>query len=200
MTEVYTKANAETIDDRAGPASFRRQIEAVKDAVRIEDVAADYGEFSLAGAGRLLGRCISLDHEDKTPSMTIFTEEQRFKCFGIGCGAYGDVVDLVQLAEGGPERCEPWEALMVLAQRYGIELPARPRSWYARQSRQAPAREAVDRMRRERVARRVFRHWCASSLAEIEDEGERERETAILWRECQGVALLLTREIEGRQQ
>jgi DNA primase len=87
------------------PSSFRRQIEAVKDAVRIEDVVAGYGAFRLMGAGRLLGRCGAPDHEDRTPSMTVYTNAQRSKCYG--CGAHGDVVDLVRLAEGG----EVWKAI-----------------------------------------------------------------------------------------
>jgi hypothetical protein len=80
------------------PASFRRQLQAVKEAVRIEQVASDYGDFRLAGPDRLVGRCVSSDHEDRTPSLFIFLREQRFKCFGIGCGASGDVLDLVMLA------------------------------------------------------------------------------------------------------
>jgi hypothetical protein len=83
---------------RPGPASFRRQIEAVKNGVRIEEVGAGYTELRLLTSGRLLGRCVSPAHEDRTPSMTVFTESQRFKCFGLGCGVAGDVLDLVQLA------------------------------------------------------------------------------------------------------
>ncbi len=98
--ELYQRADDRTTADAPQPASFRRQVEAVKEAARIEDVASDYGAFRLMGAGRLLGRCVSPDHEDKTPSMHIFTNEQRFKCFGIGCGEHGDVLDLVQRAEG----------------------------------------------------------------------------------------------------
>ena len=154
-----------------------RQIEAVKANVRIEDVAADYGEFRLQGAGRLLGRCVSPDHPDKTPSMTIFTDEQRFKCFGIGCGAHGDVLDLVMLAE----KCELWVAMVDLAQRYGVELPGRPRSWYAKQERQAKTRNAIEVTKMNIARRRLFRHLILPLLDAIEDGDEHNRELDRAW-------------------
>jgi len=132
---------------------MKPNIWAVKDAVRIEDVAADYGEFKRAGSGRLLGRCISLKHEDKTPSMNVYTEEQRFKCFGIGCGENGDVLDLVMLAEG----CELHEAIVLLSIRYDIELPGRPDSWHRKQDRQRSVRDAIERERIEHIRLLVFR-------------------------------------------
>ena len=82
MESVYTETRGfATVnpDQRAGPRAFLRQIEAAKGAARIELVAQDYGEFRLSGSGRLLGRCVSPGHEDRTPSLSIFTEEQRFK-------------------------------------------------------------------------------------------------------------------------
>ncbi len=186
VSEVYIKPDAGTTADRTGPASFRRQIEAIKIGVRIEDVCADYGEFRLIGAGRLLGRCVSPDHEDKTPSMTIYTDEQRFRCFGIGCGAHGDVIDLVRLAEG----CELWEAMMVLAGRYAIELPQRPPSWFARQERQAPARAAIEEALLRRQTRRIFAIlWREIGPGVGDDELTAEIEAT--WDEARKVARLL---------
>lgn len=157
------------------PRPFLRQIEAVKEGVRIEQVAQGYGEFGLAGAGRLLGRCVSPDHEDWTPSMNVYTEEQRFRCYG--CGESGDVLDLIGLAEG----CELWEAMMVLSTRYGIGLPERPRSWYARQERQRPVRDAIAQVRFDQLRRRLYRALFAPSVAAIEDEGERQEEADLLY-------------------
>ena len=71
-------------DSERPPYGLRKAIEAIKDAVPIETVAAEYGEFNLLGDGRLLGRCVAPDHEDRTPSMTIFSNDKRFKCFGCG--------------------------------------------------------------------------------------------------------------------
>ena len=191
MTEAYRMGGQNGRGDpdtqRSGPGSFRRQIDAVKEAARIEEVAGDYGEFKLAGAGRLLGRCISPDHSDRTPSMTIYVDEQRFRCFGLGCGAHGDVLDLVMLAE--PD-LELWEAMVSLATRYGIQLPERPGSWFARQKRQAPVRDAIEEALIEHFARRLFRCMFVPSIEQIEDEGERREETDLLWDACVEIAIL----------
>jgi DNA primase len=167
------------IPEERGPASFRRQLEAVKEGARIEIVAQEYGEFKLAGRARLLGRCLSPGHEDRTASLTIFTEDQRFKCFGIGCGARGDVLDLVMLAEG----CELWEAMMILSTRYGIPLPERPPAWFARQKRQAPVRAAIEQTRKGIYRRRLFQYMILPTLQRIEDDEEYNRELDRAWRD-----------------
>lgn len=187
--EVYTEPRGPATADReqrAGPAAFRRQIEAAKDGARIELVAQDYGEFRLAGAGRLLGRCVAPDHEDRTPSLTIFTEEQRFKCFGIGCGAHGDVLDFVQLAEG----CELWEAMMILSTRHDVALPGRPGSWYRKNARQKPARDKIAEAKVRHAQRRVFRIFLPM-IEEIEDETERLEEVEYLWGAAEEIAVLI---------
>ena len=169
---------------RPGPASFRRQLDAVKEAARIEEVAGDHGEFKLAGSGRLLGRCVSPDHTDRTPSMTIYVDEQRFRCYG--CGEHGDVFDLVRLAEG----VELWEAMMIIAQRYGIALPERPRAWFARQKRQAPVRDAIEEAWIEYRARRLYRRMVLPLIDEITDEDERREEADLLWDACVEISVL----------
>jgi DNA primase len=170
--------------DEVVPISFRRQIEAVKGAVRIEDVSAGYGAFKLMGAGRLLGRCVSPDHTDRTPSMTVYTDDQRFKCYG--CGEGGDVVDLVQLAEGG----DVWEAMVALATRYGVELPGRSAAWFARQKRQAPVRDALEVMKVRHVQRRLYRLY-AYELAMIVDDDERREEKALVWENLEAIARMI---------
>ena len=176
------------------PAAFRRQLRAVKDGVRIEQVACEYGSFKLAGFGRLLGRCVSPDHEDRTASLYVFPEEHRFKCFGIGCGAYGDVFDLVMLAEG----CELWEAMMILSTRHGVELPGRPESWYRKQERQKPVRNAIDRERFAHLRRRLFRRFFKDSVLAIGDEEEREAEYSILWEATEPLAGMLILDLQER--
>ncbi len=161
-----------------------RQIEAVKEGARIEEVAGYYGQFKLAGSGRLVGRCLSPEHEDRTPSMYVYTDDPHFHCFG--CGESGDVVDLVRLAEG----CEFWEAMMVLSTRYGISLPKRPPSWFARQERQAPVRDAIEEARIRQVRRRLFRIFLPS-LEAIEDPEERQEEIEEVWRDVGRIAPLV---------
>jgi DNA primase len=175
------------------PASFRRQIEALKDAVRIEDVAAGYGAFRLMGAGRLLGRCVAPDHEDRTPSMTVYTDAQRFKCYG--CGAGGDVIDLVRLAEGG----EAWEAMVSLSTRHGVELPGRSAAWYARQRRQAPMRSKIEDVRAQVMMRRLFRWVFEPMLASIEDEDERASMGAYVWADVLPLAVRMAEDRRGAE-
>jgi hypothetical protein len=183
----HTHSPTPSRPERRGPRPFKRQLEAVKSGVRIEQVVQEYGEFRLLGNGRLLGQCVSPDHEDKTPSMTVYTETHTFKCYGIGCEAQGDVLDLVQLAEG----CELWEAMMVLSSRYGIELPARPQSWFAKQERQQQIRDAIDQARFEHLRRRLFRWFFAPSLLRIEDPEERKAEAVILWEATEPLAEMM---------
>jgi DNA primase len=192
MTEVYTEPEAGTTTERSGPASFRRQIDAVKNGVRIEEVAQEYGDFKLAGAGRLVGRCVSPGHEDRTPSMTIYTDEQRFRCYGIGCEAHGDVLDLIMLAEPG---IELWEAMMTLSERYGIALPERPPSWFARQKRQAPVRDRLEEIKVRHVQRRLFRIFLPT-IQSMADGLERAEEAAHVWGDLEEVAVLI---VAGRR-
>jgi hypothetical protein len=175
------------------PASFRRQIEALKDAVRIEDVAVGYGAFRLMGAGRLLGRCVAPDHHDRTPSTTIYTDTQRFKCYG--CGESGDVVDFVRLAEGG----ETWEAMISLSTRYGVELPGRSAAWFDRQERQAPMRSKIEDVRTQVMMRRLFRWVFEPMLASIEDEDERAEMAARVWAEVLPLAVRMVEDRRGAE-
>lgn len=74
------------------------RIARAKGSVRIEDEVRRYG-VALAGHGkRLEGHCPLPGHEDDTPSFNVYTQTQRFHCFG--CDNGGDVLDFVQLMEG----------------------------------------------------------------------------------------------------
>ncbi len=131
---------------------LRKAIEAIKDAVPIEQIAAEYGLFKLLGNGRLLGRCVAPNHEDRTPSMTVFTDTQRFKCFGCGLG--GDVIDLEEVAG---RHLETWTAIVALSTRYGVELPQRPKRWHKRQDEKERVREAAKKYIADRYQRRLTR-------------------------------------------
>jgi hypothetical protein len=60
----------------------------IKSSVRIEDVIKRYG-VSLNRANK--GKCPF--HSEKTPSFSVNTQKQIFKCFG--CGKSGDVITFV---------------------------------------------------------------------------------------------------------
>jgi hypothetical protein len=173
--------------------SVRKGIEVLKTSVPIEQVAAEYGEFKLLGNGRLLGRCVSQHHEDKTPSMTVFTDTGRFKCFG--CGIRGDVIDLEVY---GGYHADLWTAMIALSMRYNVELPARPERWHKRNADKYEDRERIARVLTESYQRRLHRIYAPVILDVIGDSRERQEESTKLWegfrRVARGMAL---RRLEG---
>jgi DNA primase len=187
MIHDRKQANTAALPDNIPEERLPRRsaIEAIKEAVRIEQVASEYGEFRFQGSGRLLGRCVSESHEDKTPSMTVFTETQSFKCFGIGCQLRGDVIDLEELAG---RHADTWTATVALSVRYGVELPGRPEKWHGWQSEKARRRQMIRDALADSYQRRWFRVY-GTFLADIEDEGEYEREAALFFERLRTVAV-----------
>jgi DNA primase len=167
--------------------------EAVKKAVPIEDYARTRTELKPNGL-RLVGHCPIPGHNDRTPSFHIWPSEAggSWYCFGA-CARGGDVIDLCQAVEGG----ESWEAMMTLASRYNVKLPERPTSWFERQARQRPVRDALEEMRVERVRRRLMRWMVAPEIAGIPDPDERAEEAALAWDGLLPVAQMIVTRREG---
>jgi hypothetical protein len=153
-------------------------IEAIKQGVSIEDVAREHGEFKQAGAGGLLGRCVSPDHEDRTPSLTVWTETGTFRCFG--CQAHGDVIDLEGLAG---RHADTWTAMVALSERYGVGLPRRSETWHRWQSEKLSIEAVAERTRFEVRCRRLFKLMIlnAPEIQKIADPSERRAEIALCW-------------------
>ncbi len=163
---------------------LRNAIEIIKDVVPIEQVAAEYGEFKLLGNGRLLGQCVAPDHQDRTPSMTVFTDTRRFKCFG--CQISGDVIDLEEI---GGRHLEAWTAVVALAERYGVELPQRPERWHGWQDEKARRRKMIREALTAGYQRRYFRVF-GSYLEDIGDPAEREDEARRFFEDLRIVAVV----------
>ena len=72
-----------------------RDITAIREQVRIEDVVGDYVALRRAGADRLTGLCPF--HDEKTPSFHVRPNHGHFHCFG--CGEGGDVYTFLQKQE-----------------------------------------------------------------------------------------------------
>ena len=87
---------------------------AIQQECRIPPIAAAVMKLQRAGAEHK-GRCPF--HDDRSPSLTIYDEGRRFKCFG--CGAQGDVIDFVQRLYG----VSVSEALVMIGAR---QLPVIP--------------------------------------------------------------------------
>jgi DNA primase len=162
--------------------SYRRPIDAAKDAIQVIDLAD-----RLMGPGGLrrvgsewVGRCPLPDHVDRSPSFTVNPDKGVFFCFG--CLRGGDVVELARLAWAYDQRDAHVAAAMLLLE-FGCDVPERPPSWHRKQQRQAKTRDAIEATKKNIVARRLFRHLILPMLDAIEDEAEHARELELAWAE-----------------
>ncbi len=122
----------------------REIIEEIKYRNDIQDVVSSYVTLKHAGSN-MLGLCPF--HSERTPSFTVFTNNQNYYCFG--CGAGGDVITFIMKMEN----LEYTAALEFLAKRAGITIP---------QDTSAPQKKgAIDRSRMfdmNRDAAKFFRN------------------------------------------
>jgi DNA primase len=91
---------------------FAREVKSQVDIVR---VIGDYVRLKKAGVDRYVGLCPF--HSEKTPSFSVQSRIQIFKCFG--CGKGGDVFNFVMEHQGLSFR----EALELIAEQHGIAIP-----------------------------------------------------------------------------
>ena len=91
-----------------------RDIAAIRERVRIEDVVGDYVQLRRAGADSLKGLCPF--HDEKSPSFHVRPNHGHFHCFG--CGEGGDVYAFVQKIE----HVTFVEAVELLADRVGYTV------------------------------------------------------------------------------
>ena len=88
----------------------------LRSANPIDTVIGSYVQLMRRGRNYV---CSCPFHSEKTPSCTIFTDNQSFYCFG--CGAGGDVITFIMKIEN----LDFTEAVKLLAQRSGLEVPER---------------------------------------------------------------------------
>ncbi len=91
-----------------------RDIAAIRERVRIEEVVGDYVQLRNAGADSLKGLCPF--HNEKSPSFHVRPNHGHFHCFG--CGEGGDVYAFVQKIE----HVSFVEAVEQLADRVGYPI------------------------------------------------------------------------------
>ena len=91
-----------------------RDISAVREKVRIEDVVGDYVQLRRAGADSMKGLCPF--HDEKSPSFHVRPNHGHFHCFG--CGEGGDVYAFLQKIE----HVSFVEAVELLADRIGYQV------------------------------------------------------------------------------
>lgn len=88
-----------------------RDIAAIRERVRIDEVVGDYVQLRRAGADSLKGLCPF--HDEKSPSFHVRPNHGHFHCFG--CGEGGDVYAFIQKIE----HVSFVEAVEMLADRVG---------------------------------------------------------------------------------
>ena len=124
-------------------------IKAIKNTADIVEIVSETVILKKAGKN-YLGLCPF--HTEKTPSFTVSPDKQIFYCFG--CRAGGNVFSFLMKQDG----LQFPEAAKMLAQRYGIEIPAEMRS--AGQTRRANDRErllAINRQARDFFHQRLVK-------------------------------------------
>jgi hypothetical protein len=97
-----------------GRSKMPSMIAQIRACLNLTDVITSYGVVLHPHGRRAVGLCAF--HIERTPSFTVFTEQQKFHCFGCHFG--GDVIDFVARIEGISLR----DAIRQLAVRAGITL------------------------------------------------------------------------------
>lgn len=87
----------------------------IKSRLDVADIVGEYVTLKPAGSGSFKANCPF--HQEKTPSFYVNRPRQSWHCFGCDLG--GDLISFVQKIEG----LDFPEALALLAQKAGVELP-----------------------------------------------------------------------------
>jgi len=95
--------------------AFIAVVAEIKARADIIDVVSQYVALRPAGGERFKACCPF--HDEKTPSFNVSRDKGFYKCFG--CGKSGDVFKFVQEMDN----VGFGEALKILAERTGVELP-----------------------------------------------------------------------------
>jgi hypothetical protein len=189
---VIIDANTETRTPRYRGVSYVRPIDAAKEAVPVIDLAD-----RLCGAGGLrrigekwVGRCPLPDHEDRSPSFTVYPGDGGWWCYG--CLHGGDVVELARLAWGYDQRDAHVTAANILHE-FGHEIPKRAPAWFRKQERQQQMRDTIAEAKVEVMTRRLWRYTIEPLVVRIEDPEERSAVAERLWSKVEFRARQLVR-------
>jgi DNA primase len=172
--------NTETRTRRYRGSSYRRPIDAAREAVPILHLAE-----RLAGPGVRRGREIAFRcplHDDHDPSLRVDPDKDVWFC--DPCLVGGDVIELARLAWGYDQRDAHVAAAMLLME-FGHEVPQRPGAWHRKQEHQHHTRGAIEKTRNNIRRRRLFKYLVLPHIDTIEDEEERNQELERAWSDFQ---------------
>lgn len=169
--------------------SRRSVIEAAKasvETIALADLLCGPGKMRKVGE-RWVSRCPLPDHEDRSPSFTVYPGAGGWFCYG--CLRGGDVIELARFA-WGYQKAEVATAAADLLRSFGHEIPERPPSWYAKQKRQRPIRDRIEAQRIEHVQMLVFRLLFVPWLRQL-PEFVRQEASESAWTESLPIARML---------
>ena len=117
----------------------------IKDSVSVPDAAEYYGIDTRHDM------CRYIFHEDRHPSMKLYPK--NYYCFG--CGAHGDVIDLVQTIFNE----KPVDAAKRINADFGLGLD----------TGQPPDFERINRIRQQQIERKQFREWDTKAFRTVNE-------------------------------
>jgi DNA primase len=160
--------------------SRKTVIEAAKEAVPVIDLADLLcGPCRLRKVGDLwVGQCPLPDHEDRSPSFTVYPETNSWFCYG--CLRGGDVIELARFAWGYEKHEAPMAAAYVL-HTFGHPIPEKPASWFRKQKRQKPVRDGIETAIIHVARRRLYKKYFEPIVLASTDEEDRAHDAQVFW-------------------
>jgi DNA primase len=160
--------------------STRTVIEAAKEAVSTLDLADRLcSPERMRRVGRIwTARCPLPDHEDRSPSFTVYPETNSWFCYG--CLRGGDVIELALFAWGYEKHEAPMAAANVL-QIFGHPIPEKPASWFRKQKRQKPVRDGIEAAIIHVARRRLYKRYFEPIVLASTNEEDRAHDAQLLW-------------------
>lgn len=157
--------------------SRKTVIEAAKEKVSVVELAEHLGTRLRPSGKDLRGPCPVHGGNNPT-SFAVDPEAGVWFCYS--CLRGGDVIELGRHA-WGYSKAEVAMAAADLLHQFGHEIPPRPASWFRKQERQKPLRDAIAEAKRRSFQRRLFRLF-EPYLSRVEDPEKRGAEARELWR------------------
>jgi CHC2 zinc finger len=182
MAEAYHESERFQSPDSPERRGVSRKtvIEAAKEAVPVIDLADLLcGPGGLKRVGdRWVGQCPLPDHEDRSPSFTVYPETNSWFCYG--CLRGGDVIELARFAWGYEKHEAPMAAADVL-RTFGHPIPERPTSWFRKQERQKPIRDGIEAAIIYAARRRLYETYFEPIVLASTNEKDRKHDAQLFW-------------------